>query len=363
MLCTKLNAIALFGYLTMAMVIEGQEQHGHRHDKCFLDLDTGDCDKQELRWFYSNATGLCQTFLYSGCGGNANNFNSSMYCLHACNGTTGNLHSYTIDTSTAEIKGKEQEQPSKARSRRDSKRVNSPVSTQGLSDKKDNLATSEQQPSSTKSPSMTLEKDVAVLKEKLSMLGRYVDALQRTYMSTRSKSHHPIGQLVHGFSHLPQSGDKKDSSRLQDFKSGKDITKEPRPHIPLSGHVLPKAKPVQPKKRTLTKIATKERQFSSNAIPTKLVNDVIEDDDDEIQIVSNKIDSIIKDPKYSFSCKNISPEDRAVLNELAAQSELGAFEVETQAEGAALSSAEAQAEKMLDRKLAIPGDEEVNKNN
>jgi len=58
-------------------------------EKCYLEMDVGNCSDQIERWYFDNRTGLCQTFTYSGCGGNANNFNSTAYCYHACNSTNG----------------------------------------------------------------------------------------------------------------------------------------------------------------------------------------------------------------------------------------------------------------------------------
>jgi len=99
-LCVILGCLAI-----VSLIQASSNGAALRHDKCYLPLAEGTCSDQILRWFYSNETGLCQTFLWSGCGGNENNFNSSMYCLHACNGTTGELHAYSISKATSDIKG------------------------------------------------------------------------------------------------------------------------------------------------------------------------------------------------------------------------------------------------------------------
>ncbi|KAK9688591.1 ADAM-TS Spacer 1 [Popillia japonica] len=52
---------------------------------CLLTADTGTCGEgNQRRWFYDNSKGECIAFIYSGCGGNANNFNSHTECWQTC---------------------------------------------------------------------------------------------------------------------------------------------------------------------------------------------------------------------------------------------------------------------------------------
>ena len=51
---------------------------------CRQDVEVGPCDAQILRWYYDRGTGACATFLYGGCGGNANNFLTAGECERAC---------------------------------------------------------------------------------------------------------------------------------------------------------------------------------------------------------------------------------------------------------------------------------------
>lgn len=51
---------------------------------CKLPMSVGYCRGYEERWFYEWATGLCEPFGYTGCGGNANNFRTYEHCLHSC---------------------------------------------------------------------------------------------------------------------------------------------------------------------------------------------------------------------------------------------------------------------------------------
>lgn len=36
------------------------------------------------RFYYDNATKKCEKFIYGGCGGNENNFETKMKCVFAC---------------------------------------------------------------------------------------------------------------------------------------------------------------------------------------------------------------------------------------------------------------------------------------
>ena len=44
----------------------------------------GTCSQGQPRYFYNKATGLCQVFAYSGCGGNVNNFLMEDHCKSVC---------------------------------------------------------------------------------------------------------------------------------------------------------------------------------------------------------------------------------------------------------------------------------------
>ncbi len=51
---------------------------------CSLPAEGGDCDGAIPRFFHNSATGVCESFVYGGCGGNENNFETFEACETAC---------------------------------------------------------------------------------------------------------------------------------------------------------------------------------------------------------------------------------------------------------------------------------------
>ncbi|KAM5280140.1 tissue factor pathway inhibitor [Ctenodactylus gundi] len=56
-------------------------------DLCFLEEDAGICRGYETRYFYNNQSKQCERFKYGGCLGNANNFQSLEDCENVCGDT------------------------------------------------------------------------------------------------------------------------------------------------------------------------------------------------------------------------------------------------------------------------------------
>ena len=58
---------------------------------CSLPLAVGSCTAPGIRFYYDASSGRCSQFMYSGCGGNANNFQSLASCQATCgqSGITG----------------------------------------------------------------------------------------------------------------------------------------------------------------------------------------------------------------------------------------------------------------------------------
>ena len=55
--------------------------------ECHLDKETGNCRGLFYKWHYNKATESCQEFVYGGCGGNMNRFESEQLCMSNCSGT------------------------------------------------------------------------------------------------------------------------------------------------------------------------------------------------------------------------------------------------------------------------------------
>ena len=56
---------------------------------CSLPPDAGPCRASFTKVYYNPRTRQCEGFLYGGCMGNENNFNSVQECLQRCGGATG----------------------------------------------------------------------------------------------------------------------------------------------------------------------------------------------------------------------------------------------------------------------------------
>ncbi|XP_051873525.1 collagen alpha-1(VII) chain [Pristis pectinata] len=60
-------------------------------DPCLLPLDEGNCSRYTLRWYYHRKSGQCRPFIYSGCRGNANRFQTPEDCEHSCKNNKAEL--------------------------------------------------------------------------------------------------------------------------------------------------------------------------------------------------------------------------------------------------------------------------------
>jgi hypothetical protein len=55
-----------------------------KEDFCLMTADPGPCTAEEIRFFYDSQTLRCRQFIYSGCGGNNNQFKTEAECLETC---------------------------------------------------------------------------------------------------------------------------------------------------------------------------------------------------------------------------------------------------------------------------------------
>jgi hypothetical protein len=62
---------------------------------------SGNCDAYFQRWFHDPTTGLCKSFVYGGCGANANNYETLEACQQACPGGNPNYDACTQPSDCA----------------------------------------------------------------------------------------------------------------------------------------------------------------------------------------------------------------------------------------------------------------------
>ena len=58
-----------------------------RNSICNLQLSKGNCQATLRRFYYDPVEGICKLFVFGGCQGNANNFETMSECINSCIGT------------------------------------------------------------------------------------------------------------------------------------------------------------------------------------------------------------------------------------------------------------------------------------
>lgn len=56
-----------------------------QRDHCLLPYESGKCEERHRRFYYDRSYGICTQFLYTGCDGNENNFETLAECEELCN--------------------------------------------------------------------------------------------------------------------------------------------------------------------------------------------------------------------------------------------------------------------------------------
>lgn len=71
---------------------------------CLAPVDSGDCDDSITAYYYDAQHQMCQAFIYGGCGGNANKFQTEEQCERLCgrfHGQGKKSHTKNFDTNFA----------------------------------------------------------------------------------------------------------------------------------------------------------------------------------------------------------------------------------------------------------------------
>ncbi|XP_031637979.1 BPTI/Kunitz domain-containing protein-like [Contarinia nasturtii] len=71
--------------ITFVVLVSSAEEKT-REEICALSLEPKEiaCKARILRWFHNSETGRCESFIYGGCLGNENNFDSKEECQEFC---------------------------------------------------------------------------------------------------------------------------------------------------------------------------------------------------------------------------------------------------------------------------------------
>lgn len=57
---------------------------GESLEECMTAVSRGNCDKKIPRWYFDNNENACKPFYYTGCGANANNYETQDACESKC---------------------------------------------------------------------------------------------------------------------------------------------------------------------------------------------------------------------------------------------------------------------------------------
>jgi hypothetical protein len=75
------------GGISITRMQMGADAFKHKADAqqiCSESLQTGNCSQRQARFHFNNKTSRCHEFIYSGCGGNRNNFLHGDECAMLC---------------------------------------------------------------------------------------------------------------------------------------------------------------------------------------------------------------------------------------------------------------------------------------
>ena len=80
--CIKVHTLSLYHYTYTKMF--HFQTNPTATDVCQLPAKAGNCRARIKRYYYNADVGTCQSFIYSGCNGNENNFKSVNECRKQC---------------------------------------------------------------------------------------------------------------------------------------------------------------------------------------------------------------------------------------------------------------------------------------
>uniref|UniRef100_A0A914BUD1 BPTI/Kunitz inhibitor domain-containing protein n=1 Tax=Acrobeloides nanus TaxID=290746 RepID=A0A914BUD1_9BILA len=75
---------------------------------CLMDKKPGRCRGHIVRYYYDEKSGKCEQFIYGGCDGNHNNFETLKQCREAC-GLVSHIRMISAYTNLTEVERKKRE--------------------------------------------------------------------------------------------------------------------------------------------------------------------------------------------------------------------------------------------------------------
>ncbi|XP_051174697.1 PI-actitoxin-Afv2a-like [Leptopilina boulardi] len=75
-----------FLIMCIMFIMEFDQSNGQPRRVCSLGFAYGTCNGRIWKLGYNSGRGACEFFIYSGCGGNENNFNTKVACENYCRG-------------------------------------------------------------------------------------------------------------------------------------------------------------------------------------------------------------------------------------------------------------------------------------
>ncbi|KAK3581415.1 hypothetical protein CHS0354_016277 [Potamilus streckersoni] len=77
------------GHICVTPVKAKKSAEGNENLACSKPSMQGDCNGNEIMWYYDPMIKDCRRFIYTGCGGNGNRFSTGEECRNMCQGTSG----------------------------------------------------------------------------------------------------------------------------------------------------------------------------------------------------------------------------------------------------------------------------------
>ncbi|KAI5697625.1 hypothetical protein M8J76_010138 [Diaphorina citri] len=81
---SSLLLLILLSLILLIVAVQGEQKPVAGKAKCHLKPVTGNCRASLHRYYFDTKTLTCTSFIYGGCGGNANNFVKRKDCERQC---------------------------------------------------------------------------------------------------------------------------------------------------------------------------------------------------------------------------------------------------------------------------------------